>query len=283
MPQNPYNEPPTTLGKILNLVYGIDNRPYDTVEMLWTKVARSLGATISEADDLEVILSRVVDAGGSPSPSPTPSEEVIVAQPDNETFFSEVSFISYDNIPGLVGVTDIVFKMTNIRGTIDLEFTDDLVSVSFPNLVSVGDGTAPTYIWLAVGTAFTSFSAPLLTTINPSSGPAFKIGVMSLLTTLSLPSVVTMTGEVAALANPLLANVSFPLWIPTPGKNVLFSDNALTAASVNHLLARCVASPTWGNAGENLDLQGAGNAAPTGQGILDKATLIGRGANVSTN
>ena len=58
------------------------------------------------------------------------------------------------------------------------------------------------------------------------------------------------------------------------------STNQLPAASINAILADFVAA---GRAGGTLTLGGAGNAAPTGQGILDKATLTGRGWGVSTN
>ena len=58
------------------------------------------------------------------------------------------------------------------------------------------------------------------------------------------------------------------------------ASNLLTASAINAILADFVAA---GGAGGTLNLGGTGNAAPTGQGILDKATLIGRGWGVTTN
>lgn len=279
MPQSPYNEPPLNLGIILNQIYGIDNKPYDSVEILWTKVARSLGIELSDYLGLEAILSRIADEGASPGGG----SGFVSAEPSTDEFLKEVSLISFDNDPGLVGITDVTISYSSSRGTVDFENCDDLVSVNFPNLVSVGDGTANTYLWVSGGASFTTFSAPLLASISVSTGYAMGFQDNPLMTTLSLPSLVTLNGDLFVLFNVALANVSFPLWVPTPGRNIAVHGCALTASSVNHLLARAVASPTWGNAGETIDLEGGTNAAPTGQGILDVATLTGRGATVLVN
>jgi hypothetical protein len=58
-------------------------------------------------------------------------------------------------------------------------------------------------------------------------------------------------------------------------------NNQLTAAAVNAILAAFVAAGrTTGT--RTLNLGGTGNAAPTGQGITDKATLEARGWTVTT-
>lgn len=51
-------------------------------------------------------------------------------------------------------------------------------------------------------------------------------------------------------------------------------------ANINIILAACVAA---GSPNGILDLSGGTNAAPTGQGITDKATLILAGWTVTTN
>ena len=59
-------------------------------------------------------------------------------------------------------------------------------------------------------------------------------------------------------------------------------SNQLTSTAVNDILAAFVtANRTTGS--RILNLGGSGNAAPTGQGITDKATLISRGWTVTTN
>ena len=59
-------------------------------------------------------------------------------------------------------------------------------------------------------------------------------------------------------------------------------NNLLTGAAVNAILAAFVAAGrTTGT--RVLNLGGTGNAAPTGAGITDKATLVSRGWTVTTN
>jgi hypothetical protein len=59
-------------------------------------------------------------------------------------------------------------------------------------------------------------------------------------------------------------------------------NNLLNSAAVNNLLrAFVVAEKTTGV--RIISLSGSGNAAPTGQGLTDKATLISRGWTVATN
>jgi hypothetical protein len=59
-------------------------------------------------------------------------------------------------------------------------------------------------------------------------------------------------------------------------------NNRLASTAVNSILAAFVAAnKTTGP--RILNLGGAGNAAPTGQGITDKATLDSRGWTVTIN
>lgn len=60
-------------------------------------------------------------------------------------------------------------------------------------------------------------------------------------------------------------------------------DNLLTEVSVNSALAQCVVMEASVSGPRTLELGSAGNAAPTGQGLLDKATLIAAGWTVDTN
>jgi hypothetical protein len=60
------------------------------------------------------------------------------------------------------------------------------------------------------------------------------------------------------------------------------ANNLLTSAAVNAILAAFVdANKTTGT--RLLNLAGTGNAAPTGQGVTDRDTLIDRGWTVTTN
>ena len=62
------------------------------------------------------------------------------------------------------------------------------------------------------------------------------------------------------------------------------SDNALTASSVNAILAACVGQAGDFFDGATLNLSGqTPPAPPTGQGLTDKATLISAGWTVTTD
>jgi hypothetical protein len=67
---------------------------------------------------------------------------------------------------------------------------------------------------------------------------------------------------------------------------VFLSDCALSEETVNYILALLVSLDGTNNTAlfdGDVNLSGGTNAAPTGQGLTDKQTLIDRGANVTTN
>ena len=65
-------------------------------------------------------------------------------------------------------------------------------------------------------------------------------------------------------------------------QGLILTNNALTVSAVNQLLAELVAT-VGSRVICNLDISGGTNAAPTGQGILDAATLVAAGWTVTTN
>lgn len=72
------------------------------------------------------------------------------------------------------------------------------------------------------------------------------------------------------------------------GATITLSGLKLPSANVNAVLALLVSldgtngTTLWGS-GKTLNISGGTNGAPTGQGITDKATLVARGATVTTN
>ncbi len=95
----------------------------------------------------------------------------------------------------------------------------------------------------------------------------------------AIPNLSALTGLVSLIApfNGLTDWTGGTL--PATIKTINLHDNLLTAASVNAILAAAVAS---GGTGMTIALQ-SGNAAPTGKGITDKATLIAAGNSVTTS
>ena len=70
--------------------------------------------------------------------------------------------------------------------------------------------------------------------------------------------------------------------VATSIENIEWQDNLLPASAVNTILSECVATGTSGSH-RTINVGGTGNAAPTGQGITDKNTLISRSWSVTTN
>lgn len=150
------------------------------------------------------------------------------------------------------GITTIsVNSLATIGLTLQLQACAALTSISFPALTSVtGDTTFENC------TALTSASFPVLVTAIANNIYDMRGDGCTILSSLSVPQVV---------------------W---NNDTIEFSTDALNAASINQILARGVAS---GVTVCTFNLAGGTNAAPSGQGIADKATLIGLGNAVNTN
>ncbi len=186
-----------------------------------------------------------------------------------------------------------------------------LTSLTMPALVTVGTGTGSGNFAPAAMALLTTLTAAVLTTITGTFAPT----TMAALTTLSFPSLATITGAVSAVSMASLTTISFAGMV-TYGSTITFttglgaltsvtlgtagtlktisgatiniSGQALTSASVNAILALLVTldgtggTTLWG-AGKTLNTSGGTSGAPTGQGIVDKATLQARGATITTN
>jgi len=171
--------------------------------------------------------------------------------------------------PSLTAFTAPVLQTA---GFVQLTFCPLLTSLAFPLLTDVTEAD------FQVGNCgLTSFSAPLLTSVAQQC----QISETNI-ATLSLPSLTTLGGNLMGFLSPLLTTVSIPQVVFGAGVTVDFQGCALDVTSVNHILARCVASPLFG-AGAQLNLSGGTNAAPAGQGAADVITLTGLGVFVQTN
>jgi hypothetical protein len=108
----------------------------------------------------------------------------------------------------------------------------------------------------------------------PSTSSLFKFLYNDSLTNITLTNM-TMTGcSFDASFCPALTTVNLPNWLPESENQdgaVDLRSCALTAATVNHILARCVAADNFLE--NEVYLDGGTSASPTGQGITDKSTL----------
>lgn len=141
-----------------------------------------------------------------------------------------IGLAAIHNAAGLPGITSITIRHTTSNQFYTFETCNDLLSLSWPDLVSLTGSTADAF------------------------------------------SVVNC---------PALADVSMPNYSPANGKNVIFQGCNLTAASVNHILARCIANAGYVTGQVLLD--GGTNSPPTGQGAIDANDLANRGVQVQVN
>lgn len=187
----------------------------------------------------------------------------------------------------------IRFNVTTLKEPIHFEQAH-VTNITFPNLTT---GDANSGDILIRGNQLKSFSCPNLISLHN-----FDNQVCSALTNIDLPNAEFIeffsqwsATALVSLSLPKLTNsffmdfhgntamttVSVPLWLPKNGGSFNFSGCALSGTAVNHILARAVANAAFVTG--TINLSGGTSAAPSGQGITDKNTLIARGVTVTTN
>lgn len=176
--------------------------------------------------------------------------------------------------PSLINVTSISLT-TDTLLYLDIYKAQQLVSIS-GTLTSITDAE-PAGGFPVIITACTSLLTVSFPNLTSMPGPC-KIKTNFALTSIALPALVNADsggyGGFDIQQNTLLTTINIPLYVPQNGNYFNGSACALTASSVNLILARHVANAGYASGGINLS--GGTNAAPTGQGIADKATLNGR-------
>lgn len=207
-----------------------------------------------------------------------------VCQINNNTALQSVSMNACTAVGGILEFANNP-NLTTINmaalTTVGAVTADDLAISTCPNLTSINfNSLVHVDQTLGInGTALKVISLPALTNV----GEDLTLGGFSpnnSLTSISLPVFVSFNGNLGCGGQPLLSSFNAPSIIFTDGVVIGLNNCALNAASVNQVLARGVAS---GVTTCTFELAGGTNAAPTGQGILDKATLIGLGNTVNTN
>lgn len=159
-------------------------------------------------------------------------------------------------------VTSLSFGQTHLvtssLASIQLSQCNALLTVAFPNLTTISF----TELFIHANSALTSISLPNLATNAAGGANSFHI-----------------TG------NPLLTTISVPNWLPDATDASFtafdFTNNALSQATVDQILARFIANPACTFSFILLD--GGTNSPPGAQGLIDKADLQTRGCVVNTN
>jgi hypothetical protein len=145
-----------------------------------------------------------------------------------------------------------------------------LTSISLPAFTSCESN-----ITISNNPSLTSLALPVLSSSNSN----LDIVLNSVLTSITLPAL-SSAGYFSIASNPLLTSISLPAL--TTGSIINLNSNALTTTNINSLLNKMLTvSPT---VAKNIQLGSqTPSAPPTGQGIIDKQTLINSGNTVYTD
>lgn len=188
-----------------------------------------------------------------------------------------VSFSSLNDVAGDINISSNAVITINLNS---LKTCDGSMVLAFNKIASL---SMPAFQTLAGD--FNLHDDPAVGSINlPSLTSCSSITTVNdaTLTTLSCPALTSVSsGNLNCSTCPLLTSVNIGSAVIADFGTIDFSGCALNAASVNSILARCVASNVHNC---DIELSGGTNSAPTGQGLSDKATLLASPGNtVNTN
>lgn len=206
-------------------------------------------------------------------------------------YFSSNFWISGSNL------TEITLpNVETVGGYFDIDTNTALATLDITGLRTVSSGlylsdndllteydissleTVGTEMVIQNNAAITSIDASSIVTVTGALG---TIDNNTLLESIDLTSLVTVTGSVGIINNPALDTITVPAWLPTNGTNLTFTGNALLEATVDQILARCVANAAYISG--TVDLSGGTNAPPSVTGDADVLILQGRGCTVNHN
>jgi len=219
----------------------------------------------------QVLWDRLLATAGGGGECPAPAEALFEWEPSNAPM-SALNFgiEHWDNDGTAVnGLTSLTSHQT-VAHYVELDGAPTLQSLNFPELTNLVSS-----MFLLGNPVIQTVSAPLLS----SFGSSITIDNSPALTSVNLASLTNIGTDLVIRTNSSLATVTIGV-VSVLGVGIHMNDNALTVASVNHVLAQCEAG---GLLNKTLRLDGGTNAAPAGQGIVDKNTLIARGWAVTTN
>lgn len=196
----------------------------------------------------------------------------------------------------------LVFNATFLVNSFTFLYAEDVTSISFPNLIAI-DPNEAAYLDAVITDCpdLTSVLLPLLqdthglsllingcdslTNVNLDAlvtvGWILGIYDNSSIVSLSLPNLVTIANTFKCYSNANLTTISIPSFLPVNGKEIDFTGDALTLASVDHVLSRAVANPAYVSG--LIKIGGGTNAAPTQGAGSAHDILEARGVTITHN
>ncbi|KUJ60919.1 hypothetical protein AR687_16070 [Flavobacteriaceae bacterium CRH] len=176
----------------------------------------------------------------------------------------------------VTGTTNLTtLDLSAVKKVIDLSINDNLklVTIKLNGLTEIYNDLS-----ISNNEKLISILFPVLKTIN---GYDADIMNNSSLTSISFP-VLTKSKELSFRLNPRLSSIDLPsLSFVHNAEGISLRNNALPSSQINLILSRLLNLSSVNN---YIELHNQTPLAPpTGQGITDKAILISRGNNVSTD
>ena len=213
----------------------------------------------------------------------------IFISPGNSDNFQLLDFPNLETVNGRFYINTSSLRVLNVPKLSFVKngflFYDNSVisALTFSSLITLGDDP--------YGNAFRMQSCSDILTINLSNLTTaiglFQIDDSSSLTTLNTSSLESVQGSIEIINCPNLNTIDLSnlnTFSPPTAATFDVSNNGLTETCINALLAKLleIATPNitvdW-----IIKMEGGTNDAPSGQGILDVATLESKGCTVTTN
>ena len=202
------------------------------------------------------------------------------------------------NIDNAQAAAQIAAELGPYTENIYIENTTGLTDVdlsgisSIANLIITNNSNLSTINLSGISTIYNSLIIMKNTSLKTLSFPAlkstsanwdtFEISDNDFLTSISFPVLTTILKNIAIVSNIKLKSVKLPSLIFC-GEDIYFRENALPSSEINALLNTIVSLQYLGSSAF-IDLRGQTPLAPpTGQGIIDKQTIINKGNTVITD
>jgi hypothetical protein len=206
-----------------------------------------------------IAILSIKDAASVANPTLITDNDLLVDwEPKSVNILTMLGLFVYENADGAAGITEISILAPSNREGFDIEYTSDLVTLNFPNLVSLTEGA---YFYIYAGDSLVTVNAPLL---QSSQFNDIQISSNDLLTTVNFNSLQQAGNDIRIDNNSSLVDLTFPSLTILTG-SLHLSDNALSQASVDSILATLVgcvdgSGDPWAN---TLDISGGTNAGPS--------------------
>lgn len=203
-------------------------------------------------------------------------------------------------ISGMGSLATISFPALASTGNFHMRMDTALVSVSAPVLTSsifinVLDNNLLSTLSLPLLTQAGIFSVQRCNALSSISLPSLTsmcviIQFNNSLATVSFPALTTLTYGVGTVGashtlisnNMNLASINLGNFSTYTGLTIVFDNNRFSSATVNYLLSKMVSvSPVI--SGKSINLRQTPPAPPTGQGLVDKATLAANNNSIYTD